>query len=163
MTLAAAQVAWVGLGSNVGRREAALAALRSLLDRPPLRVAAVSRELVTRPVGVTTQPDFLNQVLRLEVRQQWWPPDWLDACRQVELAAGRRPTYRWGPRRADVDLLLLGANGEIKVDSPPLVVPHPGLAERPFLCALLAELDPQLRHPQGWRLAERAGRFAPGA
>lgn len=156
----ATTVAWVALGANLGHRETALARLREGLDHPPLRVAAASRELVTRAVGVTTQPDFLNQVVRVEAPAPLGATDWLDHCRRVEHGAGRRPTYRWGPRRADADLLLLGDRGEIRVDEPGLDVPHPALADRPFLCALLAELDPGLTHPDGWRLGERAGRFA---
>lgn len=151
------QVAYVGLGANVGRREEQLARLRRLLDEPPVRVAAASRELVTRPLGVRSQPDFLNQVLRLEASHPLAPAEWLRHCRSAEERAGRRPTYPWGPRRADVDLLLLGERGEVVVATPDLVVPHPRLAERPFWCTLLAELDPHLRHPvEGWRIGERA-------
>jgi len=153
-------VAWVALGANLGNRGAALERLRELLDRPPARIAAASPELVTRAVGVTAQPDFLNQVVRLEAGTAMAPGDWLDRCRAAEHAAGRRPTYRWGPRRADADVLLLGERGEIRVDTPELRVPHPELGDRPFLCAMLATLDPGLAHPDGWRFADRAGRFA---
>ena len=160
-------VAWIGLGANLGRRTAALARLRGLLDRPPARLAAASPELVTRPVGVAGQPDFLNQVVRLEAEPPLTPAEWLGLCRAAETAAGRRPTYRWGPRRADADILLLGGRGEVRVDQPGLRVPHPQLAARAFDCALLAALDPSLIHPDGWRLADRAGRFSglldPGA
>ena len=154
-----ARVAWVALGANLGRRGLALARLRRLLDEPPLHIAAASPELVTRAVGVTTQPDFLNQVLRLDTEPPLTATDWLSRCRAAELAAGRRPTYRWGPRRADADLLLLGERGELRIGLPDLVVPHPALAERPFLCALLATLDGELTHPDGWRFADRAGRI----
>ena len=155
-----AGVAWVGLGANLGNRGAALARLRELLDQAPLRLTAASPELVTRPVGVVRQPDFLNQVVRLEADPPLTPPEWLERCQAAEWAAGRRPTYRWGPRRADADLLLLGDRGEIRVDLPELRVPHPELAARAFDCALLAWLQPDLVHPDGWRFADRAGRFA---
>jgi len=152
-------VAWVSLGANVGRRETALAALRALLGRPPLQLTAASRELLTRPMGVTAQPDFLNQVVRLVAVPPLAPRAWLAACRAAEAEAGRRPTYHWGPRRADADLLLLGDEGEVRVDEPDLVVPHPHLGKRSFLCALLAELAPHLTHPDGWSFAERSGHF----
>lgn len=154
-----ASAAWVALGANLGRRGLALARLRQLLDAPPLRIAAGSLELVTRAVGVTTQPDFLNQVLRLEAEAPLPASEWLARCKAAELEAGRRPTYRWGPRRADADLLLLGERGELRIGLAELTVPHPALAERPFLCALLASLDPELTHPDGWRFADRAGRI----
>lgn len=156
----ATAVAWVALGANLGHRGASLERLRALLDVPPLRLDAASPELVTRAVGVTSQPDFLNQVVRLRADRPLTPGDWLERCHAAEQTAGRRPTYRWGPRRADADLLLLGARGEVRVDTPGLQVPHPAVGDRPFLCALLALLDPGLTHPDGWRFADRAGRFA---
>jgi 2-amino-4-hydroxy-6-hydroxymethyldihydropteridine diphosphokinase len=161
MTPAAGEsgVAWVSLGANLGRRGAALARLRAELDRPPVALEAASRELVTRAVGVRAQPDFLNQVARLRAGVPLSPAAWLAHCDRAAGAAGRRPTYRWGPRRADADILLLGPRGEVRADQPGLCVPHPELGNRPFLCALLAELDPDLTHPDGWRIAERAGVF----
>jgi 2-amino-4-hydroxy-6-hydroxymethyldihydropteridine diphosphokinase len=156
-----ASVAWLCLGANLGRRSAALQRLRDLLDRPPLRLAAASRELVTRPLGVLTQPDFLNQVLRVESDRLLEPAEWLSFCRAAETAAGRRPTYHWGPRRADADILLLGLRGELRIESAELVVPHPELANRSFACALLAALDHDLTHPDGWHFADRAGVFGP--
>jgi 2-amino-4-hydroxy-6-hydroxymethyldihydropteridine diphosphokinase len=86
----------------------------------------------------------------------------MELCRAAEVAAGRRPTYRWGPRRADADILLLGAAGEVRAREAGLEVPHSQLAERPFFCALLAELSPGMRHPDGWRLDDRSGRFRLG-
>jgi 2-amino-4-hydroxy-6-hydroxymethyldihydropteridine diphosphokinase len=148
----------VALGCNLGHCERTLTRLRELFGAAGLAVAP-SRLLVTRAVGVRNQPDFLNQVLRLDVPNPVSPQRWLQLCRAAERTAGRLPTYHWGPRRADVDLLLLGERGEIRVDDPDLAVPHPRLGERPFLCALLDELDHGLRHPDGWRFAERAGIF----
>ena len=157
--LGRSEVAWIGLGANMGRREAALTRLRAELARTPLTLEAASRELVTRAVGVRAQPDFLNQVVRVASAAPLSPAEWLARCDRAALAAGRRPTYRWGPRRADADVLLMGGRGEVRSDDPEVHVPHPELAHRPFLCALLAELDPTLTHPDGWRLAERAGIF----
>jgi 2-amino-4-hydroxy-6-hydroxymethyldihydropteridine diphosphokinase len=156
-------VAWVSLGANLGRRTAALAALRRELTRGSVTVEAASRELLTRAVGVRRQPDFHNQVVRLRSPAPWRPEAWLGHCERAAQAAGRRPTYRWGPRRADADVLLLGDRGEVFVDRPGLRVPHPELAQRPFLCALLAELDPTLRLPDGRLLAELGGVFYIGS
>lgn len=156
-------VAWAGLGANLGRRTAALAALRRELSRGSVRVEAASRELLTRAVGVRRQPDFHNQVVRLRAPTSWRAEAWLGHCERAAEAAGRRPTYRWGPRRADADVLLLGEHGEVLIDRPGLCVPHPQLAERPFLCALLAELDPTLRLPDGRLLADLGGMFYIGS
>ena len=76
--------------------------------------------------------------VRLRRPEPWTPRHWLEHCRRAEVAAGRLPTYRWGPRIADADILLLGAQGEIRVSEPELTVPHPELANRPFERQLLA-------------------------
>jgi 2-amino-4-hydroxy-6-hydroxymethyldihydropteridine diphosphokinase len=133
-------VAWVALGSNLGHRGRALAALRQFLNRDGVVIEAASSEILTRPVGVTGQGDFHNQVLRLRAPEAWPPQRWLAHARAAETAAGRRDTYHWGPRRADVDLLLLGEHGDITVSEPGLTVPHPEIANRPFVTRLLDEL-----------------------
>ena len=135
---AGAAVAWVALGANVGNRPAALHRLRAGLSRPGVWIAAASPEVMTRPFGVLRQRDFLNQVVRLEAATELAPPEWLRLCQAAEAAAGRKPTYHWGPRRADADLLLLGTDGEVTWADDALTVPHPGLGQRIFLRTLLA-------------------------
>jgi 2-amino-4-hydroxy-6-hydroxymethyldihydropteridine diphosphokinase len=133
-------VAWVALGSNLGHRGRALAALRDHLSANGVVIEAASNEILTRPIGVTGQADFHNQMLRLRAPEPWSPQRWLEHTRAAELAAGRRDTYHWGPRRADVDIILLGEAGDIEVHEPGLTVPHPEIANRPFIGRLLKEL-----------------------
>jgi 2-amino-4-hydroxy-6-hydroxymethyldihydropteridine diphosphokinase len=130
--------AWVGLGSNLGHRGRNLARLRDALTACGVTIVAVSPEIVTRPVGVTAQGDFHNQVVRLRSPDRWRPERWLAHCTAAEVAAGRRNTYRWGPRIADADILLLGEHGEVQVQEEGLTVPHPEIANRPFEGELLA-------------------------
>jgi 2-amino-4-hydroxy-6-hydroxymethyldihydropteridine diphosphokinase len=137
--------AWVALGANLGHRGHALARLRELLARDGVAVEAASSEILTRPVSVTAQGDYHNQLLRLRSAQSWSPQQWLDHCSAAERDAGRRDTYRWGPRRADVDILLLGKHGEITVDRPDLTVPHPEIGNRPFIGRLLKDLGMEAR------------------
>ena len=130
----------MALGANLGNRTAQLVLLRSLLQRDGVVLEAASSERLTRPVGVVRQPDFLNQVVRLRSPSRWEPARWLVHTQRAEWDAGRRPTYRWGPRRADADILLLGADRSLHVDIPGLTVPHPELKNRPFFQELLAEI-----------------------
>jgi 2-amino-4-hydroxy-6-hydroxymethyldihydropteridine diphosphokinase len=132
--------AWVALGSNLGHRGRALAMLRDHLGSHGVVIEAASSEILTRPIGVTGQGDFHNQLLRLRAPEPWSPQRWLEHTRAAELAAGRKDTYHWGPRRADVDIILLGENGDIEVDEPGLRVPHPEIANRPFITRLLKQL-----------------------
>ena len=105
-----------------------------------MRIEAASEERLTRPVGVTAQPDFLNQVVRLRAPEPWEPARWLAHTQRAEHDAGRRPTYRWGPRRADADILLLGERGEVRHSDGALTVPHPSLPDRPFFQEMLDQL-----------------------
>jgi 2-amino-4-hydroxy-6-hydroxymethyldihydropteridine diphosphokinase len=135
-------VAYLGLGSNVGDRERNLAEARRLLDERGARLLRASRVLETEPFGATDQPRFLNQVI--EVEWDGTPRELLEAVKSIEVAVGRRPTYRWGPREIDVDILLFG---DRTVREPDLVIPHPGLRERPFVLEPLSELRPDLARP----------------
>lgn len=136
----ATDVAWIGLGANIGNRGQALARLRDELTRRGLVIDAASSEIYSRAVGLQAQPDYHNQVIRVRSTAPLLPHEWLRLLKDAEVAAGRKPTYRWGPRRADADILLLGPDGDIRVDEPDLVVPHPELHNRAFLHRLLAEL-----------------------
>ena len=62
-----------------------------------------------------------------------------------ELGRDRSQGVRNGPRTLDLDLLLMG---DTIVAGEELTLPHPALAQRRFVLAPLAEIVPQLRHPQ---------------
>ena len=104
----------------------------------------------TDPVGeVLDQPDFLNACVR--VRTTLDPEELLDACKDVERAAGRElPVLRQGPRVLDVDVLLLG---HLTYESARLRLPHPEVLSRRFVLVPLLELDPGLALPDGTRAA----------
>lgn len=137
---AATDVAWIGLGANVGNRGQALTRLRDELTQRGLVIDSASSEIYTRAVGLQSQPAYHNQVIRVHSAAPLTPHEWLRLLKAAEVGAGRKPTYRWGPRRADADILLLGPHGDISVAEPNLVVPHPELSNRPFLLRLLGEI-----------------------
>jgi 2-amino-4-hydroxy-6-hydroxymethyldihydropteridine diphosphokinase len=131
-------IAYLGLGSNLGDRSRYLADARRLLAAHGATVRRVSQVRETEPYGVTDQPRFLNQVL--EVEWAGTPRDLLTMAKAIERELGRTPTFRWGPRVIDIDILLFG---EETVREPDLVIPHPGL-RRPFVQVGLQELRPDL-------------------
>src|SRR5256884_5683624 len=114
-------LAYLALGSNLGDRDRHLAEARRLLAEQGARLLRESAVRETEPFGVTDQPRFLNQVL--EVEWAGSARELLEAVRAVELAVGRRPTYRSGPREIDVDILLLA---DLPVNAPRPAIPHPG-------------------------------------
>ncbi len=144
--------AWLGLGSNMGRRARMLAeALSALEAHEGLELGAASSVYETDPVGVTDQPAFLNMVARF--RCTLTPPGLLEAVRAVEAKLGRVRTMRWGPRTIDVDVLLIGG---LRVQTDELTVPHPELTRRQFVLVPLAEIAPELSLPDGRTAAELA-------
>jgi 2-amino-4-hydroxy-6-hydroxymethyldihydropteridine diphosphokinase len=143
--------AYIGLGANLGEREATIArALQLLSEQEGVRVEAVSTLRETDPVGFLDQPRFLNGAAAVET--ELGPRELLDRLLAVEQELGRtRGGERFGPRTIDLDLLVYG---ERQVDEPGLTVPHPRLAERRFAVEPLAELDPELEIPGRGRVSD---------
>ncbi len=136
--------AYVGLGANLGEREAALrAALGALEATEGIDVVAVSTFRETDPVDYLDQPRFLNAAAALDTTLS--PRELLDALLEVERSLGRtREGPRFGPRTIDLDLLLYG---DESLEKPGLTVPHPRLHGRAFVLEPLAELDPGIVVP----------------
>ncbi len=132
--------AYLGLGSNLGRRPRNLSAARRRLRHKGARILRQSRVIETEPWGVADQPRFLNQVV--EVDWPGTPRQLLEAAKQVEVEGGRKPARRWGPRVIDVDILLFG---DQRLKQRGLVIPHPRIGEREFVRESLAELG--LKYP----------------
>lgn len=142
--------AFVGLGSNLGDREALLRrALAAIAALPGTEVRAVSAFRETEPVGMTEQPSFLNGAAELET--SLGPVELLEALLRIERSLGRDRSGvpAGGPRTVDLDLLLYG---QTRISQPGLEVPHPRLAERRFVLEPLAELDPGLEIPAKGRV-----------
>lgn len=154
------EVAYVGLGSNLGDRRATLEAAVAELGRTPgVRVLRVSSLLETDPIGGPAQPCYLNGVA--EVETFLGPRELLDRLLAIETQFGRVRGARWGPRTLDLDLVLYG--NEV-VEEVGLVVPHPRMAERGFVLAPLCELVPEGRHPVlGRSFAELLAAITTGA
>lgn len=139
----------IGLGSNLGSREAMLRAAITLLG---LEVVATSRLYRTPALTLTPsaapQPEFLNAAVR--VRTELAPLALLGELHRVEAQLGRVRVERWGPRTIDLDFLYWEGGA---VDASGLTVPHPGLRDRAFALAPLLDVAPELRASLGPRLA----------
>jgi len=130
--------AYVGLGANLGDREAAVRRAAELLG-----AVRLSTLIETEPWGYTDQPRFVNAVAELETDEP--PRELLERLLRVERELGRtRDGPRYGPRTIDLDLLVYG---DEQLEEPGLVVPHPRLHDRSFVLEPLAELAPELVVP----------------
>jgi 2-amino-4-hydroxy-6-hydroxymethyldihydropteridine diphosphokinase len=136
------KLVYLGLGSNVGDRAAAIAKALGELERPGLRLLRVSSLYETEPVGLREQAWFLNLVAEFETIL--FPRQLLLHIQKVERRLGRVRTVVNGPRTIDIDILLYG---RAVVRTGELEIPHPRFRERRFVLAPLAELDASLRDP----------------
>jgi 2-amino-4-hydroxy-6-hydroxymethyldihydropteridine diphosphokinase len=139
----------VALGSNVGDRRAhldfAVSKLRTLFTN-----LAVSRYYNTVPVGVSgPQAMFLNAAAAGETTLS--ARALLDALLAIEEERGRERPYPNAPRSLDLDLILFG---EVVIEEPGLIVPHPRFRERRFVLEPLAEVAPELRDPISGRTVD---------
>lgn len=132
----------LALGSNDGdRMEALRAAVKALA--PYVDVASVSPVYETEPVYIDNQPLFLNAALLGTTKLA--PLALLWNIKRIETEIGRTPTYRYGPRLIDLDLIFYGNQ---VLATPELTIPHSHMAEREFVLRPLADIAPDWVHPQ---------------
>lgn len=140
--------AFVGLGSNVGDRMRNLAtALEALAAVPDTDIRAVSHVYESEPAYDHDQDSFFNMVAGVDTELA--ADVLLDHLMRIEDEMGRVRVREMGPRVIDLDILLYG---EEEWDSPDLVIPHPGIAERSFVVVPLLEIAPRTTLPDGAHL-----------
>lgn len=135
--------AYIGLGSNMGDKEAYLRmGIDQLNATRGCQVTKVSTFIRTAPYGGVEQDDFLNGAL--ELRTILSPMSLLDRLHEIEATAHRERLIHWGPRTLDLDILLYD---NIILDTPDLHIPHIDMVNRDFVLTPLAEIAPYVRHP----------------
>lgn len=147
--------AYLGLGANLGDRQANIQKAMALLDEKNVHVCQVSPLYETEPWGLTEQPRFLNATCSAETC--YAPHVLLDLLKCLEERLGRVDTGRYGPRPIDIDILLYG---DVCFETPNLTVPHPDMLSRATVLVPLSDIAPQKRHPQtGLTIAEHTDRL----
>jgi len=96
----------------------------------------------TEPVGFLQQPWFYNMVIQIDTDRD--PRALLQYCQQIELRLGRTREIFKGPRTIDIDILFYG---DLTVQQPDLIIPHPEIPNRRFVLEPLNEIAPDLVHP----------------
>ncbi|MDD3182003.1 MAG: 2-amino-4-hydroxy-6-hydroxymethyldihydropteridine diphosphokinase [Alphaproteobacteria bacterium] len=131
----------LALGSNLGDRLAIMRATCEALA-PYVTVTARSAVYETHPVYVTDQPLFLNAVVRGTTTLD--PMGLLYTVKDLEIELGRRPTFRYGPRIIDIDIIFYD---QLALHTTELSIPHSLMAERVFVLEPLADVAAEWVHP----------------
>ena len=135
---------YLGLGSNLGNREANLSEAARQIRDSGISIIRSSSIYETEPVGYLDQPWFLNQVIEVDGSDTIEPIDLLDGLLDIERRMGRQREKPDGPRVIDIDLLLYG---DVILTSAKIILPHPRLHLRRFVLEPLGEIAPGVKHP----------------
>ena len=149
---------YLGLGTNLGNREANLLKAIQLIGERVGQVVRRSSFIDTDPWGFQSINRFMNAAIMvetehtarevLEITQQierdmgrtqksWAVSDWQLAVSSKPTPNTQHPTPNYTDRIIDIDILLFGSE---KVDEPDLKIPHPLMLERPFVMIPLGEI-----------------------
>jgi dihydroneopterin aldolase/2-amino-4-hydroxy-6-hydroxymethyldihydropteridine diphosphokinase len=135
--------AYLGIGSNLGDKEANLReAVRLLNEDAGCEVQRISSFIVTKPVGGVEQDDFLNGALLVKTLKS--PFALLELIAKIEKELKRERVIHWGPRTIDLDILFY--DDEV-IQTKELTIPHPEIANRLFVLEPMAEIAPWVKHP----------------
>ena len=138
---------YLGLGSNLGDREAVLLQAIDLIDERVGQVLRRSSFIETEPWGFESANRFLNAAVCCETTLT--PREVLQATQQIERDLGKRKRHatkrqkeiNYQDRPIDIDILLYD---DLIVDEPDLKIPHPLMHQREFVMRPLNEI----REPQ---------------
>lgn len=143
------QAILIGLGANLpgpaGTPRQTLAAALEALTAEGIRVCASSGFWTSPAWPPSDQPPYLNAVARVETA--FGPEELLLRLHSLEARFGRMRGERWAARTLDLDLLAHGRLHRAPAEVGDLALPHPRLAERPFVLLPLAEVAPGWCHP----------------
>jgi 2-amino-4-hydroxy-6-hydroxymethyldihydropteridine diphosphokinase len=143
-------LAYIGLGSNLDDPlTQVMQAFNELTEIPATTLLKRSAIYRSRAVGPGNQPDYINAAVLLQTKLA--PLALLDALQAIEQMHKRIRIEHWGPRTLDLDILLLD---NLIIANNRLNVPHPYLAQRSFVLYPLADIEPELKLPDGTPLRE---------
>jgi 2-amino-4-hydroxy-6-hydroxymethyldihydropteridine diphosphokinase len=130
------------LGSNLGNRAQQLSEACNLVELFVGDIAQKSSVYETLPWGLTEQPNFYNQVIKVETSLN--PQDLLMTLLQIEEKLGRERLQKWDARKIDLDILYFD---QLIINHPELKIPHPEIANRRFTLVPLVEIASAYLHP----------------
>ena len=138
-------IVFLGLGSNLGDREANIQkALTLLKENEEINVLSISNWIETDPEGGAPQGKFLNGALK--IKTDLLPLDLLSQTKMIERRCGRVKAAPNSPRTLDIDILFY--DDVVILEGKTLTIPHPRLASRRFVLEPMIEIAPDFVHPR---------------
>lgn len=135
---------YLGLGSNLGDRQAYLQRARQFLqtiNQGRWQQSSVYESAAMG--GEASAGAYLNQVVSLETDLR--AVDLLHTLKGFERLCGRRPRGFWMSREIDMDILIYGS---LILKEGRFQIPHSGLHLRQFMLKPLVEINPEIFHPK---------------
>jgi 2-amino-4-hydroxy-6-hydroxymethyldihydropteridine diphosphokinase len=136
---------YLGLGTNLGDKEANLHAAVQKINERVGKVISLSAFYVTAPWGFSSENSFLNAACCVE--SELPPLEILKETQAIERELGRMKKSvggNYSDRLIDIDILLYG---DLILHTPELELPHPLMTERRFVMEPLIEIAPDVVHP----------------
>ncbi len=136
------KAAYILLGGNVGNRLINLQTAITEIEKQCGKIIQLSSVYETAAWGITTQPNFYNQIIAIETLLA--PEKLMQTLLAIELEMGRERIIKYGPRIIDLDILFID---DLVIQTPTLTIPHPAMTSRKFVLIPLNEIAPQKFHP----------------
>jgi len=134
---------FLGLGTNLGDREANLNKALELISKSVGRIDTCSGIYETEPWGFQSENNFLNMVIKVHTKLK--PTDLIKKIILIEDHLGRiRDSRKYISRTIDIDILLYA---NIVIDKSNLTIPHPLIQDRRFVLVPLCDIAPEMIHP----------------
>ena len=134
---------YLGLGSNLGDRNANIEQAIALIHERVGEVVRRSSFIETEPWGFESENKFLNAVILCET--ELTPRQLLKATQKIERELGRKKksasshiSHLYKDRPIDIDILLYD---DLTIDEPDLKIPHPLMEQRDFVMIPLREIQ----------------------
>ncbi len=136
-------IAYLGLGSNVGDRYLNLRSAIKLLNSSfDCQIEEVSSVYETKPFGITDQENFFNAVVKIKTVLDHF--GLFAKVKEIEKIIGRKVRRTWGPREIDIDILFFN---DLIFSNEIITLPHKGVINRDFVIVPLIEIEPDFIHP----------------
>lgn len=136
-------IAFIGIGSNVGDKAVSIkAAIELINESVSSKVEIVSSIYETLPFGNIEQENYFNSVIKISTKLN--PHELFAELKNIEQKLGRLKREKWGPREIDLDILFFN---DLIISDEIITLPHKGIIYRDFVMIPLTEIEPEKVHP----------------